>query len=96
GVLRTNTLLSLRQKMPGRRRLFPAPDPPYLPHDIALSGSQAVLLANADGSKTVDDLLALTDLSEREALAALVSFELLGLVVERGDENKRQRISFGL
>jgi hypothetical protein len=97
GVARTHTLIALRQKMPAGRRLFPAPDPPYLQQDIPLTGPQLALLVAADGSKTVEDLLALTDLSEREALASLLGFELLGLLVERrGEEGKRQRISFGL
>jgi CheY-like chemotaxis protein len=96
GVLRTQALLALRQKMPPARRLFPTFDPPYAPHDLSLSPPQAMLVAAADGTKTVEDLLALTDLSERETLAALLGFELLGLLVERRDENKRQRISFGL
>lgn len=96
GVHRTHTLVSLRQKMPPSRRLFPTPDPPYLQQDLALAAPQAHLLSQADGSKTVEDLLSLTDLLEREALAALVGFELLGLLVERREEGKRQRISFGL
>ena len=96
GVARTYTLISLRQKMPPQRRLFHAPDPPYLLQEIPLTGPQQALLAAADGSKTVEDLLSLTDLSEREALASLAGFELLGLLVERPQHNKRQRISFGL
>jgi len=96
GVARTHTLISLRQKMPPGRRLSPAPDPPYLVQEIPLTGPQQALLAAADGTKTVEDLLALTDLSEREALASLAGFELLGLLVERREEGKRQRISFGL
>ncbi len=96
GVHRTHTLHSLRQKMPPKRRLFQAADPPYQPRDLALAAPQAHLLAQADGSKTVEDLLSLTDLLEREALAALVGFELLGLLVERREQGKRQRISFGL
>ncbi|HEY8205959.1 MAG TPA: DUF4388 domain-containing protein [Myxococcaceae bacterium] len=97
GVARTHTLISLRQKMPAGRRLSPTPDPPYLQQEIPLTGPQLALLAASDGSKTVEDLLSLTDLSEREALASLLGFELLGLVVERRvEESKRQRISFGL
>jgi len=98
GVQRTYSLLSLRQKMPAGRRLFPALDPPYLQQDLQLIAPQAHLLSQADGSKTVEDLLSLTDLSERDALAALAGFELLGLLVERREETKtkRQRISFGI
>lgn len=97
GVLKTETLVVLRQRMAPMRRLIPTPDPPYALHELKLSGPQALLLAYADGSKTVEDLLSLTDLSVREALATLRGFELLGILAERRDEpTPRSRISFGL
>ncbi len=96
GVLKTETLVSLRQRMPTGRRLFPTADPPYGLHELKLSGPQALLLAYADGSKTVEDLLALTDLSVREALATLRGLELLGVLEERREEPGRRRITFGL
>jgi CheY-like chemotaxis protein len=97
GVLKLETLPSLRQRMPRSRRLFPKADPPYGLHELNLAGPQALLLAYADGSKTVEDLLALTDLSERDVLATLRALELLGVLEERNEEPKpRQRISFGL
>lgn len=88
-------LVALRQRMPASRKLFPCAEPPYAVNEIRLSGAQAKLLAHTDGTKTVEDLVALEDLPERETLAALVGFEALGMVVERSDETKRQRISFG-
>lgn len=96
GAERSETLVSLRQKMPASRRMFPTADPPYGLHEISLSDAQAHLLIQTDGSKTVDDLLALTDLPEREALAALLGFEWLGLIHERTVEARGRRISFGL
>ncbi|WP_375758597.1 DUF4388 domain-containing protein [Corallococcus exercitus] len=97
GVARTETLVALRQRMAPGRRLFPAADPPYGLHELKLDGPQAMLLAFADGTKTVEDLLALTDLSEREALATLRGLELSGVLEERQETpNRRQRISFGL
>ncbi|MFP2902057.1 DUF4388 domain-containing protein, partial [Corallococcus sp. 4LFB] len=97
GVARTETLVALRQRMAPGRRLFPAADPPYGLHELKLGGPQAMLLAFADGTKTVEDLLALTDLSEREALATLRGLELSGVLEERQETpNRRQRISFGL
>jgi len=97
GVLRTEPLIALRRHMRPERKLFPRMDPPYGLNEFQLSGAQALLLAYADGSKTVEDLLTLTDLPEREALAALRAYELLGLVEERrGDDVQRRRISFGL
>jgi CheY-like chemotaxis protein len=94
GVEREFPLVELRQKLSSERRLFPTPDPPYALHELGLADGQARLMAYADGSKTVEDLLALSDLSEREALATLVAFELMGLL-ERRSEQARQRITFG-
>lgn len=97
GVEKTETLVALRQRMPPSRRLFPTADPPYGLHELKLQGPQALLLAYADGSKTVEDLLALTDLSERQALATLRALELLGVLEERPEApSRRHRITFGL
>ncbi len=93
---RREPLVALRRKVGPERRLFPTADPPYGLHEIKLSGAEALLLACSDGSKTVEDLLALTDLSEREALGLLYGLELTGLLEERRDERKQRRISFGL
>ena len=97
GVEKTETLVALRQRMPRSRRLVPTADPPYGLHELKLQGPQAMLLAYADGTKTVDDLLALTDLSERQALATLRGLELLGILEERPEApSRRHRITFGL
>lgn len=97
GVLKLETLVSLRQKMPRTRRLSPTAAPPYALHELKLTGPQAMLLAYADGSKTVEDLLTLTDLSERETLATLHGLELMGILQERREESSgKRRISFGL
>lgn len=96
GVFEVETLLTLRQKMGRTRKLFPVADPPYALHEFSLSGPQATLLAYADGTKTVGDLLALSELTEREALASLLAFELLGLIKERPRDDTSRRISFGI
>ncbi|MBJ6765824.1 response regulator [Myxococcaceae bacterium JPH2] len=97
GTERTETLVALRQRLARTRRLSPTADPPYALHELKLGGPQALLLAYADGTKTVADLLAVSDLSEREALATLRGLELLGVLEERQDApTRRQRISFGL
>ncbi|MGA9520508.1 MAG: DUF4388 domain-containing protein [Myxococcaceae bacterium] len=93
---RREPLVSLRRKVGPERRLFPTADAPYGLHELTLSGDEALLLASTDGSKTVEDVLSLTDLTEREALAALHGLELAGLLEERRDERKQRRISFGL
>ncbi|WNG42088.1 DUF4388 domain-containing protein [Archangium violaceum] len=97
GILRSEPLESLRQRMPRSRRLFPTAAPPYALHELKLKGPQALLLAYADGSKTVEDLLTLTELPERGVLATLRGLELIGVLEERRDEpSSRNRISFGL
>ena len=97
GVQKTEPLVALRQRLPPSCRLFPTADPPYGLHELKLQGPQALLLAYADGSKTVEDLLALTDLSERQALATLRGLELLGVLEERPEApSRRHRITFGL
>jgi CheY-like chemotaxis protein len=99
GVLRSEPLETLRQHMPRTRRLFPAAAPPYGLHELKLKGPQALLLAYTDGSKTVADLLTITELPERGVLATLRGLELIGVLEERRDEpgtSNRSRISFGL
>lgn len=99
GVLRSEPLETLRQHMPRSRRLFPAAAPPYGLHELKLKGPQALLLAYTDGSKTVADLLTITELPERGVLATLRGLELIGVLEERRDEpgtSNRSRISFGL
>ncbi|MFL5356237.1 DUF4388 domain-containing protein [Archangium sp.] len=97
GILRSEPLESLREHMPRSRRLFPTAAPPYALHELKLKGPQALLLAYTDGSKTVADLLTLTELPERGVLATLRGLELIGVLEERRDEpTNRRRISFGL
>jgi CheY-like chemotaxis protein len=96
GGARQLPLVALRRKMPRDRHLFPNSHPPYALHDITLSGAHARLLAWADGTKSVEDLLALSDLTERDVLGTLYGFELLRVVEERRGEAGRRRISFGI
>ena len=96
GGARQLPLVALRRKMSADRHLFPNAHPPYALHDITLSGAHARLLAWADGTKSVEDLLALSDLPEREVLGTLYGFELCRLVEERRGDAKGRRISFGI
>jgi CheY-like chemotaxis protein len=96
GVQKVETLLTLRKKMMLSRTLFPTADPPYALNEIPFTGPQAQLFASADGSKSVEDLLSLTEMTERDALALLYACELMTLLEERRDERKHRRISFGL
>ncbi|MGZ3461513.1 MAG: DUF4388 domain-containing protein, partial [Archangium sp.] len=97
GILRSEPLETLRRHLPRSRRLFPTADPPYALHELKLKGPQALLLAYTDGSKTVEDLLRITELPERGVLATLRGLELIGVLEERREEpTSRKRISFGL
>jgi hypothetical protein len=54
------------------------------------------VLAHSDGSKRITDLLALTDLGERELLATLHGLVKLGILEPRAAEPASRRITFGL
>jgi hypothetical protein len=96
GVVRTAQLVTLRERVPRTAHLQPTVDPPYALHELSFTGAQARRLAYSDGSKSVEDLLALSELPEREALATLHALTLLGLLAERREPPPRSRISFGL
>jgi hypothetical protein len=71
GVRRTAELEELRQDLPSSAHLAPAPDPAVELYALRLSAAEAHLLTLADGTKGVGDLVRLTDLPERDALAFL-------------------------
>ncbi|WP_257455564.1 response regulator [Archangium lipolyticum] len=97
GILRSEPLVTLRQQMHRSRRLFPSAAPAYGLHELKLKGQQALLLAYADGTKTVEDLLTITELPERDVLATLRGLELIGVLEERREEpSNSRRITFGL
>jgi DNA-binding response OmpR family regulator len=68
------TLEQLTPAVETNLRYFPTADPPYELHDLNLTNGEARLLAHADGSKTLDDLILLSELPKVEALAAIVAF----------------------
>jgi CheY-like chemotaxis protein len=82
GVLRTATLEELRRELPAEMALAPAPDPAFELYTLGLRPAEAHLLALADGTKSVADLLKLSDLPEREALAFLHACRLMGVLDE--------------
>jgi CheY-like chemotaxis protein len=89
-------LVALRARLPSTRLLTPAADPPYPLERFRFSYEQASLIAATDGTKSVADLVALSDLSEREVLGLIVGLEQLGLVEERKETPRSRRVSFGL
>jgi len=95
GCLR-EPLVALRTRLPGKRVLSPVADPPYALERFRFTNEQAQLIAFADGTKSVEDLKSLTDLSERDALAVLFALEQLGFLEERKESTRSKRVSFGL
>ena len=71
GMLRASTLPRLQAELPGDVHLAPSPDPAFELYALGLRAREARLLALADGTKSVADLLQLSDLSGRDALAFL-------------------------
>lgn len=82
GVLRTATLEELHRELPAETALAPAPDPAFELYTLGLRPAEAHLLALADGTKSVADLLKLSDLPEREAMAFLHACRLMGVLDE--------------
>lgn len=95
GLRRTAELERLREELPARLALAPRADPCVPASDLHLAPGEATMLAHADGTKTVGDLIALSRLAERDALAFLQACRELGLLdaVKRGLSGTR-RIGF--
>jgi CheY-like chemotaxis protein len=71
GMLRASTLPRLRAELPADLHLAPSPDPAFELYALGLRAREARLLSLADGTKSVADLVRLSDQPEREALAFL-------------------------
>lgn len=71
GVLRTATLPRLRAELPAEVHLAPPPDPAFELYALRLRPADAHLLTLADGTKSVADLVRLSDRPERDTLAFL-------------------------
>jgi hypothetical protein len=82
GLRRTATLERLRAEVPGDACLAPAQDPCFELHRLQLRSREAEMLAHADGTKSVRDLVVLSGLREREALAFLQACRHMGVLDE--------------
>ena len=80
GMRRTAELDRLREALPRETALAPAQDPPFELDRLELRSREAEMLAHADGTKSVADLVALSGLVERDALAFLVACRHLGIL----------------
>ncbi len=82
GMLRASTLPRLRADLPADVHLAPSPDPAFELYALALRAGEAHLLSLADGTKSVDDLVRLADMPERDALAFLQACRVMRVLDE--------------
>jgi CheY-like chemotaxis protein len=71
GMRRATTLERLRAELPPEAHLAPRPDPAFELYALRILPAEAHLLTLADGTKSVADLVRLSDRTERETLAFL-------------------------
>ena len=82
GMLRASTLARLEAELPAELNLAPSPDPAFELYALGLRAREARLLALADGTKSVSDLVRLSDLPERDALAFLQACRVMRVLDE--------------
>jgi CheY-like chemotaxis protein len=82
GMLRASTLPRLEAELAQDVHLAPAPDPAFELYALGLRAREAKLLALADGTKSVADLVRLSDLPARDALAFLQACRVMRVLDE--------------
>jgi CheY-like chemotaxis protein len=82
GMLRASTLPVLKAELPLDANLAPSPDPAFELYALGLRPKEAHLLSLADGTKAVRDLVALSDMPERDALAFLQACRVMHVLDE--------------
>ncbi len=82
GMLRASTLPVLQAEVPSDANLAPAADPAFELYALGLRPKEANLLVLADGTKSVRDLVALSELPERDALAFLQACRVMRVLDE--------------
>jgi hypothetical protein len=82
GMLRASTLPRLREELPADTHLAPSPDPAFELYALGLRAPEAHLLSLADGTKSVADLVRLSDVPERDALAFLQACRVMRVLDE--------------
>jgi len=82
GMLRASTLQRLREEVPADAHLAPAPDPSFELYALGLRPREAHLLSLADGTKSVADLVRLSEMPEREALGFLQACRVMRVLDE--------------
>lgn len=84
GMVRTATLPRLVSDLPADIHLAPSPDPAFELYALGLRPGEAQLLSLCDGTKSVVDLVALSQLPERESLAFLQALRVMRVLDEVG------------
>ncbi len=82
GILRASTLPRLRAELADDIHLAPAPAPAFELYALGLRPKEAHLLSLADGTKSVADLVRLSDMQERDALAFLQACRVMRVLDE--------------
>lgn len=82
GMRAVSTLERLRAELPADAHLAPRPDPAIELYALRILPAEARLLALADGTKSVGDLLRLSDLGGRDTLAFLQACRALRILDE--------------
>jgi CheY-like chemotaxis protein len=82
GMLRASTLPRLREELVAEAHLAPSPDPAFELYALGLRAREAHVLALADGTKSVSDLVSLSEMPERDALAFLQACRVMRVLDE--------------
>lgn len=82
GMMRASSLPRLQAELPADAHLAPAPDPAFELFALGLRPREARLLTLADGTKSVADLVRLSDMEERDAWAFLQACRIMRVLDE--------------
>jgi ActR/RegA family two-component response regulator len=82
GMRRATTLERLRAELPAEAHLAPRPDPAFELYALRILPAEAHLLTLADGTKSVADLVRLSDRTERDTLAFLQACRAMRILDE--------------
>ena len=96
GLQRALDLGALRRRLPDDTLLFPQPAPAVPLEQVPLDADGAHLLAAADGTKSVADLLALTGVPEATGRARLLALVALDVLAPRAAPAPSTRVGFVL
>ena len=82
GFRRTSTIERLREDLPAGLALARATAAPFELEELPMSEPEALMLSLADGTKTISDLVLLSAMDERSALAFLAGCRAIGILDE--------------